>query len=159
MEQDMSIKMTIEDAARRALKNQEALILSTLRMLLSSLHNREIEKKTRTGSPDLTEEEVLGVIRSEVKKRRDAIVEYEKAGRLDLVEKETQELHILEAYLPPEASSEEIEAAVKDVIGDLGAVSPKDMGRVMGEAMKRIKGGAAGDRVNAVVRRMLGAGV
>lgn len=151
----MNLKTIIEEAARRALKNQEKVMLSTLRMLLSAIHNREIEKKSKTGTGELNQEEVTGVLRSEVKKRRDAMAEFQKADRGDLAEKESAEAAILEAYLPPELADSEIESVVREVIASIGPVAQKDMGRVMGEAMKRVKGRASGERVKELVEKFL----
>jgi len=169
----MGLKITIEDAARSALKSQEPELLSTLRMLLSAMRNREIEKRTKLAKGGiagdleklsiLTEEEEVEVLRSEAKKRREAVVEYEKGGRKDLAKKENAELKMLEKYLPQELADEEIEKIVREVIGQLGEVSQKpfdkaqgrDFGRVMGEVMKRIKGSASGDRVSGAVKKFL----
>lgn len=162
----MFLKTTIEDAARSALKNHEPELLSTLRMLLSAMHNREIEKRTRlskgeaTADPEksfeLNNEEIIEVIRSESKKRREAMVEYAKAGRKESAEKETLELTILEKYLPQELRDEEIEKIVREVVANFGSVIDKDFGKVMGEVMKRLKGQVSGDRVSVSVRKFLG---
>lgn len=166
-EEGMSLKTTIEDRARHALKNQEEALLSTLRMLLAAIHNREIEKRTKLSkggdiedlgkASELTDEEVLEVIRTEVKKRRDSIEGFEQGGRTELAEKEKKELTILQTYLPVELSDEGLAHAVRDVVGSLGAVTQKDFGRVMGEVMKKVKGQASGDRISRVVRESLGA--
>ncbi len=95
-------------------------------------------------------------MRSEVKKCRDAIAEFEKGGRPDLVEKEKQELSILETYLPAELDDAAIGAIVKSVVAEFGSVGAKDFGRVMGEVMKRLKGRASGDRVSRAVAAALG---
>ena len=162
----MGLKITIEDATRSALKNQELELLSTLRMLLSAIHNREIEKRSRLvkgretdnleNLAELTDEEVLEVIRSESKKRREAIVEYEKAGRKESAEKEAAELKMLEKYLPQELADGEIEKIIREVVAGLGEVAPKDFGRVMGEVMKKLKGQASGDRVSKILKNKLG---
>lgn len=152
----MALKIIIEDAARRALKNQEPLLLSTLRMLLAAIHNREIEKKAKTGGGELSEEEVAGAVRSEAKKRRDAAGEFQKAGRGDLAQKESAELAILEAYLPPELADSEVEKTVREVITSMEPVTPKNMGRVMAEVMKRLKGQASGERVRGIAEKVLG---
>lgn len=161
----MSLKTIIEDAARGALKNQEPELLSTLRMLLAAMHNREIEKRTKLSKggaagdlgklSTLKDEEVIEVIRSESKKRREAMLEYEKAGRKESAEKEAGELKILEKYLPQELGDEEIEKTVREIITQIGPVSEKDFGRVMGEVMKKLKGQASGDRVGVVVKKFL----
>ena len=159
------LKKTIEDQIREAMKAKEKVRLSTLRMLLSSIRNREIEKRAKLiksgaeGDIDslgkLNDEETLDAIRSEVKKRRDAIAEYEKANRPELAQKESDELAILQAYLPAELSDEEIEKLLQPLAA---GASEKDFGRVMGSAMKAVSGRASGDRVGAIVRRMLAAG-
>lgn len=152
----MDIKSKIQQALKEAMRAKDELRLSVLRMLSSAIHNKELEKRAKTGNPEeLTVEETIAVIRSEVKKRRDAIQEFEKGGRKDLADKESAELKILEEYLPQELSDEEIEKIVKEVIVESGASDPKQFGRVMGEAMKKIKWQASGDRVSSAVRRLL----
>ena len=160
----MRLKEKIIDDMRSAMRSKEELRLSVLRMLLAAVKNREIEKrssfakatedKVPTGN-ELTDEEMIAAVRSEAKKRKDAAAEFERGGRADLAEKEKNELAIIETYLPKELSDEEIEKAVQEVLERLGHVGPKDFGRVMGEAMKRLKGGAGGERVSAAVRRGL----
>lgn len=148
-----NLKTAIEDAARHALKNQEPLLLSTLRLLLTAVHNREIEKKAKTGAGDLSDEEVMAVIRSEAKKRKDAITEFTRGGRAAAAEKEAMELAILEKYLPQELSDEEIEKLVRPLAAGRAM---SDFGAVMGLAMKAVGGRASGERVSAIARRMLG---
>ncbi len=162
----MPLKIAIEDDAKRALKEHEPMMLSTLRMLLASMRNREIEKRTklaRSGVSEadldekwaLTDEEVREVVRSEIKKRRDAAAAFEKGGRQDLAQKEATEALILERYLPEELPDEDVERIVREAVASLGPVTEKDFGRVMGEAMKRLKGQAGGERVSAAVKKML----
>lgn len=140
---------------KEAMKARDELRVSVLRMLLAVIANREIEKKGKGVAPELTEEEVVAAIRSEAKKRRDAIEEFKKGGRKDLVEKELAELTILEFYLPPEMSEDELEKLAKEVVTSLGEVTPKDFGRAMGEVMKRVRGKASGNRVSNAVRKVL----
>ena len=150
---DNGLKRKIEDAARNALKSQEPELLMTLRMLLSAIKNREIEKKGKGGEHELSEDEVMAVLRSEVKKRRDAISEFQKGGRQDLADKEAREMAILEKYLPAEMSDEEIEKLLAPLVAQ--GASVKDFGRIMSAAMKAVAGRASGDRVSAMVKRML----
>ena len=151
----MGLKIVIEDAARRALKNHEPETLTTLRMFLSSVKNREIEKRAKGGEPDLSEDEVTAVLRSEVKKRRDAIAEFQKGNRQDLADKEAREMAILEKYLPAEIGDEEIEKLLVPLVAQGATV--KDFGRVMSAAMKAVSGRASGERVSAIVRKLIGA--
>ena len=148
----MSLKQTLKDDARHALKQGEQLMLDTLRMALASLRNREIEKRGKGSEETLTEDEVMAVLRSEAKKRRDAAEAYRKAKREELAAKEDTELAILERYLPQELSDEEIEKLLQPLVA---GASIKDFGRVMGTAMKATGGRALGDRVSAAVKRML----
>ena len=136
------LKEKTEADLKSALKQGDVLRVSVIRMFLSSLRNKVIEKRGKTGSEELTEEEVLAVLRSEVKKRRDSIQEFGKGGRQDLIDKETAELKILETYLPEEMPQEELEKIVKKIIGGLGPVSAKDFGKIIGLVMKETKGSA-----------------
>lgn len=152
------LKAHIESALTQALKSGDELRLSVLRLLLAALHNREIERRTKSGEGrdiPLTEEEVLHVIRGEVKKRRDAIEAYERGGRVDAAARERQELAILSTFLPPELSDEELTKIVRDGQAATGAATEKDFGALMGWVMGQVKGRASGERVSAIVRKVL----
>ena len=136
-----------------AMKARDASRLSALRMLKAAVMNKGVEK-----GRDLDDAEVLQVIASLVKQRKDSIEQFSKAGRADLVDKETAELTVLQAYLPAAATPEEINAAVAEAIAETGASSPKDMGKVMKAVMPKLAGkNADGKTVNEAVRRSLGA--
>ena len=136
-----------------AMKSREPTRLSALRMLKAAIMNKGIEK-----SHDLDDAEVLQVVSTLVKQRRDSIEQFAKAGRTDLVNKESAEITILEEYLPPAASAEEIDAAIDAAIAETGAGSVKDMGKVMKAVMPRLAGkNADGRAINEAVRRKLGA--
>ena len=136
-----------------AMKSKDATRLSALRMLKAAVVNKGIEK-----SHDLDDSEVLQVVSTLVKQRRDSIEQFSKAGRTDLVDKETAEIAVLEAYLPPAATTADIDAAVAEAIAETGAASVKDMGKVMKAVMPRLAGkNADGRAVNEAVRRKLGA--
>ena len=134
-----------------AMKAQDAPRLSALRMLKAAIMNKGIEK-----GHDLDDAEVLQVVASLVKQRRDSIEQFTKAGRNDLVDKESGEIKVLEQYQPPAASSEEIEAAVAAAIAETGAATQKDMGKVMKAVMPKLAGKTAdGKLVNEIVRKRL----
>jgi len=136
-----------------AMKAKNAGRLSALRMLKAAVMNKGIEK-----GRDLDDGEVLQVVASLVKQRRDSIDQFGKAGRTDLVDKESAEVLILEEYLPPAASAEEIAAAVAAAVAETGATSARDMGKVMKAVMPKLAGkNADGRAVNDAVRRTLGA--
>jgi hypothetical protein len=122
-------------------------------MMKAAIMNKGVEK-----GRDLEDAEVLQVVASLVKQRRDSIDQFAKAGRTDLVDKETAEITVLEAYLPPAASADEIDAAVAAAITETGAASAKDIGKVMKAVMPKLAGkNADGRAVNEAVRRKLGA--
>ena len=135
-----------------AMKAKDAPRLSALRMLKAAIMNKGVEK-----GRDLDDAEVLQVVSTLVKQRRDSIEQFTTAGRADLVDKESAEITVLEQYLPPAASGEEIDAAVLEAIAETGASSPKDMGKVMKAVMPRLAGkNADGRAVSEAVRRKLG---
>ena len=136
-----------------AMKAKDAARLSALRMMKAAIMNKEVEK-----GRSLEDSDVLQVVSSLVKQRRDSIEQFAKAGRTDLVDKETAEIVVLELYLPPAATAEEVDAAVAAAIAETGAASPKDMGKVMKAVMPKLAGrNADGRAINEAVRRKLGA--
>ena len=146
----LSDKVNSDIAA--AMKAQDAARLSALRMLKAAIMNKGVEK-----GRDLEDPEVLQVVAQLVKQRRDSIDQFTKAGRTDLVVKETAEIAVLEQYQPPAATQQEIEAAVAAAIADTGANSAKDMGKVMKAVMPKLAGKTADGRtVNEIVRKKLG---
>ena len=149
----MSLNNKVAADITAAMKAKDAARLSALRMLKAAIMNKGVEK-----GRDLEDAEILQVVSSLVKQRRDSIEQFSKAGRTDLVEKETGEVAVLEAYLPPAATSEQIDAAVAEAIAETGASSAKDMGKVMKAVMPKLAGkNADGKAVNEAVRRKLGA--
>ena len=149
----MKLLEQISHDITEAMKARDAVRLSALRMAKAALMNGEVSK----GRP-LEEAEAQQVLASLIKQRRDSIEQFGKAGRQDLVQKETGDLHVLEAFLPAAASAADIEAAVTAAIAETGASSPKDMGKVMKAVMPKLAGKTADGRaVNEAVRRALGA--
>jgi uncharacterized protein len=148
----MTIAEQVEKDLVAALKAREELRLSVLRMAKTSLKNKQVE----LGKP-LSDEEAIAVLRTLVKQRRDSVEQFRKGGREDLATKEEAETEILQAYLPAEASDEEIGAAVAAAIAETGATGPQDLGKVMKSAMQKLVGkNADGKRVNQIVRAKLG---
>ena len=149
----MPLTDTVSSDIAVAMKAKDTVRLSALRMLKAAIMNKGVEK-----GRDLDDSEVLQVVASLVKQRRDSIEQFAKAGRTDLVEKETSEIAVLDQYLPPAITPEEIEAAVAAAIAETGAASQKDMGKVMKAVMPKLAGKNADGRiVNETVRRKLGA--
>jgi uncharacterized protein YqeY len=151
----MAIKLSdqVNAGITEAMKAKDTVRLSALRMLKAAIMNKGVEK-----GRDLDDAEVLQVVGALAKQRRDSIEQFSKAGRTDLVDKETAEMKILDAFLPPAASAADIDAAVAAAITDTGATSAKDMGKVMKAVMPMLGGKTADGRaVNEAVRRALGA--
>ena len=147
----MSLGEQIVSDLTAAMKAQDAQRTSTLRMVKAAMMNRKIEK----GS-DLTDDDVQKLLRSLVKQRRDSIEQYQKAGRQELVDKETAEIAVIETYQPQAASAAEIEAAVAAAITETGATSMKDMGKVMKAAQAGLTGkNADGKQVSEIVKSKL----
>src|ERR1051325_2495721 len=145
----MLLRDKINGQIAAAMKSKETTRLSALRMLKAAIMNKGIEK-----SHDLDDGEVAQVVSSLVKQRRDSIEQFGKAGRTALVDKESAEIAVLESYLPPAASSADIDAAVAEAIVETGATSVKDIGKVMKAVMPRLAGKHADGRaVNEAVRR------
>ena len=146
------LREKIADDMRDAMKAREAVRVAALRMLMASVKNTEVEKRR-----ELSDDEVLDVVTKEAKRRRESIEAFEKGGRSDLVEKESAELAVLEAYLPDRLSDEELAALVDAAIAETGASSPKQMGDVMKALMPKLRGRADGGQVSALVKSKLGA--
>jgi uncharacterized protein YqeY len=149
----MSLKQQIISDLTSSMKAQSAARTSTLRMVKAAVMNREIEK-----GGELDNEEMMKLLRSLVKQRRDSVEQYEKGGRQDLADKEKTEIDVIEAYLPLAASRTEIEAAVDAAIAETGAGSIKDMGKVMKAAQAALAGkNADGRTLSEIVKAKLGA--
>ena len=145
----MKLIETINKDYQNALKNKDDLLISVLRLLRSNIHNQEISKKGK-----LSEEDTLKVIQKELKKRKDSIEAFKKGERIDLAEKEKQELDILSKYLPKQLSKEEIKIFVQKII-DKNKDEELNFGKIMGEVMKEMKGKADGKEVNEIVRELM----
>jgi len=146
----VSLKDKISDDLKQALKEGDDVRKRTLRLLLAAIHNVEIEK----GGP-LDDSGTLAVIAKQAKQRRESAEEFRKGGRQDLVEREEAEAAVLQAYLPAAMSREEIAAAARKVIAEVGAQGPRDVGKVMPVLVKQLAGRAEGSEISAVVRELL----
>jgi len=142
----------IQDDMVKAMKSKDQLRLDVLRGMKTAIKNKEIEKIKQLG-----EAEVFQVLNTLLKQRRDSIEQFTKGGRLDLVEREEAEVKILEEYLPPAVVEREIEGVVAQVISELQASSPKDIGKVMKSVMEKFSGKVVdGKLVSQLVRSQLG---
>jgi len=146
----MDILQKLTEDLKLAMKAKDELRVGTLRLLISDLKKQKID----TGK-ELTEEQEIAVLLSAAKKRNEAIEIYQSTDRTDLLEKEQQELSIIQQYLPAQMSDQDIENEIDTIIKSLGASGIGDLGKVMGEAMKRLKGRADGKKVQNLVRTKL----
>ncbi len=146
----MRLNDTIILDLKKAIKNQDKMKLSVLIRLKSEIKTRQVAL-----GQELNDEQIIGVISSEIKKGKEAIEKFAQGSRQDLVEKEESEIKILSTYLPPQLTSEEIKSLVTQVIEELSASGPKDLGRVMKSAMERLAGRAEGREVNRIARELL----
>ncbi len=147
----MSIKEQLNDDLKKAMKSGDTAKRSVLRLLLSSIHNAEIAKR----SP-LDDSGILGVLSKEAKQREESILAYRQGNRNDLVEKEQAELVVIQEYLPAQMSRDDIVAEVRRVIEEVGAQGPRDKGKVMPKLVAALKGRADGRVINDVVTELLG---
>jgi len=168
----MSLKERLMEDLKRAMREGDEARKSTIRLVRAAVANAEKAKRSalveeKGGDLDqlalelkesdfaLDDQEILEVIAKEAKRRREAVAEYQKAGRQDLAAKEEAELQILMEYLPRQMSPEEIEAAAREMIAQVGATDMAQMGQVMRPLMAKLKGRADGRLVSEIVRRLL----
>ena len=162
------LKQQVKADIMEAQKNGNELIVGTLRMALASVISKEKEKRYKISKEkpeateealikesELTDEEIIDTIFSEIKKRKDAIILYEKGNRPELADKEKKEIEILQKYLPEQLSAEELKKLVQDSVAKTGAKEIKDMGAVMKELNPQIKGKADSGEVSKIVKEML----
>jgi len=148
----MTLKDNIQEALKKALKKQQKVEVSTLRLLLSEIKNAEIAQQKPAD-----DNKVLDVVGREVKRRRESIEAFKQGNRSDLVAQEEAELAILMSYLPAQIGREEIIATARQVIDAVGAKGPSDKGKVMSQLMPQLKGKADGKEVNDIVAELLAA--
>jgi len=147
----VEIREKIMADVKAAMIAKESLKLGALRMLQAAIKNREIEVRPEA----ITQDDVMGVIKKLVKQRKESIEQYQQANRQDLVDKEAEELKVLENYLPAQMSREQIEPIVNEVIAALGAKTVKDMGPVMKEVIARTAGTADNKIVSEIIKAKL----
>jgi uncharacterized protein YqeY len=146
----MSLAEQLAEDFKKALKSKDETRISCLRMLKASLKNEQVKK-----GEDLSDEEIQAVVSSLIRKGQEAAEEFKKGNREDLVHKEEKEITIFYGYLPEQLASPEIEATLKEIIDELSATGPKDLGKVMKVAMGRMAGKAQGKEVNELARKLL----
>ncbi len=150
----MSLKEQIAEDIKSAMKAKDKIRLETVRGIKKAILEKEIALRPK-GQDSLTAEQEIELLAQQAKQRRDSIDQYQKAGREDLAEKEQQELAIIETYLPKQLDDAELDQILAKIIADAGASSLKDLGKVMGTAMKQLKGKADGKKIQEMVKSKL----
>ncbi|MBI2049986.1 MAG: GatB/YqeY domain-containing protein [Candidatus Staskawiczbacteria bacterium] len=173
----MEIKQQIQNDVKGFIKGGNNLAAGALRMTLAAITSREKEKRYKislgrspTGeakekpnlteedlikASDLTDEETMGVLLSEIKKRKDAIVLYEKGNRPELAEKEKKEIEVLQKYLPEQIPAEELKKIIEDSVNKVEAKGVRDIGKVMADLMPKVKGRADGSEISKIIKELL----
>jgi uncharacterized protein YqeY len=140
----------LQEEMKAAMKSGDKEKLSTIRMLISEIKKVQIDSKK-----ELTDEEIISILQKYIKQRKEAYTQYEQAGRKDLAEKELKEIEIVQQFLPPPLSEEELIKIVEETIQEVGASSIKDMGKVVKAVMDKVKGRAEGSLISKIVKEKL----
>ena len=146
----MSLKDTIQDDMKAAMRAKDSARLSTIRMLLAACKQREVDERIT-----LDDAAVAAIVEKLIKQRKDSVAAFDQAGRTDLANKEREEIIVLEAYLPARLSAEEVETSVRHIVEQLGASGPADMGRCMAAAKTQLAGKADMGAVSALIKSLL----
>ena len=144
------------DALKQAMKEKDALVVSTVRLVIAKLKEQDIEVRGKGKTDGIGDAEIQQMLQSMIKQRRESIGLYEQGGRPELAEKERGEIAIIERFLPKQLSDAELESAVKETIAAVGAASIKDMGRTMATLRERYAGQIDNAKASQVVKRLLG---
>jgi uncharacterized protein YqeY len=140
----------LQEEMKAAMKSGDKDKLSTIRMLISEIKKVQIDSKK-----ELSDEEIISILQKYIKQRKEAYTQYEQAGRKDLAEKELKEIEIVQQFLPPPLSEEELIKIVEETIQEVGASSIKDMGKVVKAVMDKVKGRAEGSLISKIVKEKL----
>ena len=146
----MTLKEQITEDMKSAMRAKEAERLGTIRLLLAAIKQREVDERIT-----LDDAGIIAIIEKLIKQRKDSIEQFQKAGRTDLVDQESKELAILQAYMPAQLSAAEVQSAIQKVIADLGASGPQDMGKVIGALKAQLAGKADMGMVSGLVKAAL----
>ena len=151
------IKQQLQIDTKEAMKQKNQPLVDVLRMAMSAIQLKEKEQsyKTKEVQKDLEDEQVIGVLSSEIKKRKDAIALYEQGGRPELADKEKAEIAMLQAYLPEQLSEDELKKLIEESMAKTGATTMKDMGKVMADLAPNVKGKADNSEISKIIKQLL----
>lgn len=146
----MSLKEVLTNDLKQSMKDKDNVKKSTITLIRAAIKQEEVDKRI-----SLDDEQILDIISAQLKQRKNALSDFEKGGREDLIKQTSKEIEILLSYLPEQLSDEELSQIIKETIDKLGVSSTKDMGKIMGEVMPIVKGRADGKRISSVVKELL----
>lgn len=147
----MTLKDRLTNDLKEAMKNKEQVRKSVVTLIRAGIKQCEVDNRQ-----ELTDEDIISLISKQLKQRKDALVDFEKANRTDLIEQTNQEIAILENYLPEQLDDVGLKEIITKVVEEVGATSMKDMGKVMAKTISLVQGRADGKRINAMVKQILG---
>jgi len=147
----MTLEERMESEFKASMKARDSLKVSVLRMLKADINNLKLDQNKKA----LTDDEIIKIVRRQVKQHKDSIEQFKKGAREDLVEKETKELAILLSYMPEELPEDELKKIIAETVKELGATGRKEMGKVMKAVMEKVKGAADGKAVSRIVSEIL----
>ena len=150
------LRTQIKDAYKTAMKQKETIAVSTLRLIQAAIKDRDIAARSKGNSDGISDDDVLSLLQSMIKQRRDSIEAYEKGGRMELAQQEAKEISIIEGFLPAQMNDDEIAAAVNSVISDVEAATLKDMGKVMATLKDQFAGQMDFGKASGTVKAKLG---
>ena len=150
------IRTRLNDALKVAQKEKDKRSVSTLRLITAALKDRDIAARGKGTMDGINEDEVLGLLQSMVKQRRESIEFYEKGGRMELAQQELEEIVVIERFLPKQLTADEISEAIQSIIDEVGAANLKEMGKVMGALKERYAGRMDFGKASAIVKSRLG---
>ena len=149
------LRTRLSDALKAAMKEKDRRSVSTLRLILAALKDRDIAARGKGNQDGVSDDEVLGLLQSMIKQRRESIELYEKGGRMELAQGEAEEISVIEGFLPEQMSEDEIAAVITGVLGEVGAESLKDMGKVMTALKEQFAGQMDFGKASAIVKERL----
>ncbi len=150
------LRQRLSDALKTAMLSRDTRTVSTVRLILAALKDRDIAARPRGVADGIADEEILQMLQSMMKQRRESIALYEQGGRLELAQQEAEEIAIIEKFLPTQLSEADVNVAVAGVIADIGAKGLKDMGRTMAALKEQFAGQMDFTKASAIVKQQLG---
>ena len=149
------LRTRLSDALKAAMKEKDGRSVSTLRLILAALKDRDIAARGKGNQDGVSDDEVLGLLQSMIKQRRESIGLYEKGGRMELAQGEAEEISVIEGFLPEQMGEDEMAAVITGVVGEVGAESIKDMGKVMTALKEQFAGQMDFGKASAIVKERL----